>query len=126
MDPKVQALEARIRELDRALDHEKKRSMESHKQICRRDRRIKELTLEAEEYKQKVKDVQVTVQDLENEIRIYKRRLDDSQDISHQNANRYRKAQQKYQDEVIKIEQYEEKVRRRRAEQQQTPLFVQI
>lgn len=78
MDTKVKQLEARIRELDRILDYEKKHNIEAQKQIYKRDRRIKELTLEADEYRQKFKDVSVSVEDLENMLKIYKRKLEES------------------------------------------------
>jgi molecular chaperone GrpE (heat shock protein) len=77
MDSSIKALEIRIRELERALDVEKKHAMETQRNLYKKDRRIKELATQVEEYKLKFKDAENTALNLESDLRTYKRRFDE-------------------------------------------------
>jgi len=73
----VKVLESRVRELERALDIEKKQAMETQRQLYKRDRKIKELGIEVEDYKMKFKDAEKRFLDLESELRTHRRKFDE-------------------------------------------------
>lgn len=75
-------LAKRIQSLEWELDKEKRKNMEAHKSLCKRDRLIKELTLKAEQDKQSLKDLQVVVEDLESSLKTSKHRIDNVVSIS--------------------------------------------
>jgi len=125
MDHRLKALESRLREAERHLDYEKKQNMDYVKQMYKKDRKIKELVIEVDSLKERTKELETLAQDAESELKIYRRRFEEAQEVSHMNASRFRSVHQKYLDECGKMAEFEEKVRRRRAVLQNTPFFVQ-
>lgn len=69
-------LAKRVQSLEWELDREKRKNMDAHKALCKRDRLVKELTLKTEQDKTTLKDLQVVIADLESSLKIYKNKID--------------------------------------------------
>lgn len=69
-------LAKRVQSLEWELDREKRKNMDAHKALCKRDRLVKELTLKTEQDKTTLKDLQVVIEDLESSLKIYKNKID--------------------------------------------------
>jgi len=69
-------LAKRVQSLEWELDREKRKSIEAHKALCKRDRLLKELTLKTEQDKQTLKDLQVVVEDLESSLKVYRNKIE--------------------------------------------------
>jgi len=118
-------LAKRIQSLEWALDSEKRKNNEAYKNICKKERLIKELTLKTEQDKQALKDMQVIIEDLESSMKVYKNQMQNVETISTYNADRFRKVHRMYLEESGKSEQVKEELRRIRAAGR-TGLFVQV
>ncbi len=147
-------LAKRVQSLEWELDREKRKNMDAHKAICKRDRLVKELTLKTEQDKQILKDLQVVIEDLESSLKIHRNKMENvvsfielfksfniktilllifavkfvnfQETISNYNADRFRKVHRMYLDESGRSEKVKEELRRIRATGGKTSLFVQI
>jgi len=114
----------RIQNLERELDIEKRKSIESHKALCKKERLIKDLTVKAEAEKQTLKNLLVLVEDLESSLKVYKNKIHDVETISNYNADRFRKVHKMYLAENDRSEKMQEELKQLKASGR-TNLFAQ-
>nr|XP_020669876.1 myosin-7-like [Pogona vitticeps] len=81
----LQKLEARVHELENELDAEQKRGVEAIKGVRKYERRLKEITYQAEEDKKNVFRLQDLVDKLQLKVKAYKRQAEEA--VSAQISN---------------------------------------
>jgi len=89
----IQKLEQRVRELEVELDHEQRRHGETAKGLRKQDRRLKELVFQTEEDHKAQERLQEITNALQNKIKIYKRQVEEAEEIAAINLAKYRKVQ---------------------------------
>jgi len=67
-----------VRELENELDAEQRRSVDSTKQVRKAERRIKEVTYQAEEDKKNLARMQDLVEKLQIKVKTYKRQCEET------------------------------------------------
>ncbi|CAL8112970.1 unnamed protein product [Orchesella dallaii] len=118
-------LARRVLNLERELDIEKRKSIDSHKALCKKERLIKELTIKADEEKLTLQKLQVLVEDLESSLKVYKHKIYDVETISNYNADRFRKVHKMYLAENSRSEKIQEELKQLKASGR-TNLFAQV
>ncbi|KAF7248968.1 Myosin-7, partial [Varanus komodoensis] len=81
----LQKLETRVHELENELDAEQKRGIEAIKGVRKYERKLKEITYQAEEDKKNVFRLQDLVDKLQLKVKAYKRQAEEA--VSAQSAN---------------------------------------
>ncbi|ROT62234.1 myosin heavy chain type 3 [Penaeus vannamei] len=90
----VSNMEARIRELESALDEETRRHADAQKNLRKCERRIKELAFQTDEDKKNHDRMQDLVDKLQQKIKTYKRQIEEAEEIAALNLAKFRKTQQ--------------------------------
>ena len=78
------------------------------------DRRLKELVFQTEEDRKSQASLQELIEKLNNKIRVYKRQIDDAEEIAAVNLGKYRKAQHELDDAAERAEQAENQLNKQR------------
>merc|ERR1712038_1735437 len=87
-------LESRIREMEMELGSVQSRTSDSYKGYQKSERRIKELMFQREEDKKNPERITELAQKLQQKIKIYKKQIEEAEEIAALNLAKYRKAQQ--------------------------------
>jgi hypothetical protein len=80
-------------ELEQQLDIEQRNHQESLKEIRKYERKMKELVFQAEDDRKNYYRVSDMVEKLQNKMKIYKKQIEDAEEIANQNLGKIRKAQ---------------------------------
>ncbi|XP_067120526.1 paramyosin-like isoform X3 [Centruroides vittatus] len=89
----VSKLESRIRDIEIELEEEKRRHVETQKVLRKKEYRIKELIVQAEEDHQAITVLNDSVDKLSEKCKMYKRQLVEQEGMSQQNLTRVRRFQ---------------------------------
>jgi len=94
----IQKLEQRVRELEQELDGEQRRHTDADKNMRNKDRRVKELEFQIEEDKKSAERMNDLVDKLQTKLKVYKRQIDEAEEIAATNLAKYRQVQQQIED----------------------------
>ncbi|KAL4239400.1 hypothetical protein ACF0H5_000216 [Mactra antiquata] len=94
----IAKLETRVRELETEYDSEQRRHAETQKNMRKADRRLKELAFQADEDRKNQERLQELIDKLQNKIRIYKRQVEEAEEVAAINLAKYRKVQNELED----------------------------
>merc|ERR1712173_552924 len=87
----VQKIEARLREMENDLDAEQRRTADGIKATRKLERKIKEVTYQADEDKKNLTRIQDLVDKLQ--VKTYKRQAEEAEEVANSNLSKYRKLQ---------------------------------
>merc|ERR1712024_430944 len=87
-------LEGRIREMEMELGGVQSKTSETYKSYQKSERRIKELMFQRDEDKKNSDRITELAQKLQQKIKIYKKQIEEAEEIAALNLAKYRKAQQ--------------------------------
>merc|ERR1712241_1531495 len=108
-------LESRIRDLEAELDSEQRRLGDATKNYKKADRGIKELTFRQEEDRKNAEKMQELVEKLQNQVRAYKRQIEEAEEIAAMNLAKFRKTQTDLQESIERAEINEQALAKLRA-----------
>lgn len=111
----IQKLEQRISELEAERDAESRSTQEALKEVRKNDRRLKELTFQAEEDKKNQSRLQDLIDKLQTKLTVYKKQIEDAEEIAAINLSKYRKAQHELEDATQRADQAESQIAKNRA-----------
>merc|ERR1711913_147372 len=86
-------LDTRIRELESEVETENRRNADSQKNLRKSERRIKELSFAADEDRKNHERMQSLVDQLQAEIKSYKKQIEEAEEIAALNLAKFRKVQ---------------------------------
>merc|ERR1719427_749245 len=86
------AVQARMKDIEGELDGEQRRHAETLKNYRKMDRRLKELTFQADEDRKTQSRMQELIEKLQSKLKQYKRIAEESEDQANQNLQKFRKA----------------------------------
>merc|ERR1712170_274992 len=89
----IQKMEQRIEELEVLLSTEKKTHVETTTALHKKERSVKELLLQSEEDRKNILILQESLDKLNEKIKMYKRQLEEQEQISNSNIMRVKKFQ---------------------------------
>merc|ERR1719415_383343 len=89
----IQKMEARGRELEAELDSEQRRAGDAHKNLRKAERGIKEFTFRADEDRKNAERMHDLVEKLQQQIKTYKKQIEEAEEIAAINLSKFRKAQ---------------------------------
>ena len=89
----VAKLESRCRELEAELDSEQRRCGDAHKNYRKAERMIKEYTFKADEDRKNSEKLQDLIEKLQQQIKTYKKQIEEAEEIASLNLAKFRKAQ---------------------------------
>merc|ERR1711928_170506 len=87
-------LEGRIREMEMELGGVQSKTSETYKSYQKSERRIKELNFQRDEDKKHGDRITELAQKLQQKIKVYKKQIEDAEEIAALNLAKYRKSQQ--------------------------------
>jgi len=90
----VAKMEVRIRDLENDLNTEAKRHSETMNNAIRHERRAKELELQTEEDQKNMKRLQEMVEKLSNKVKLYKRKVEEAEEVACVSVGKARRFQQ--------------------------------
>merc|ERR1712184_210243 len=90
----VQKMDARCRELEAELDSEQRRMGDAHKNFRKAERGIKEFTFKEAEDRKNAERMSDLVEKLQQQIKTYKKQIEEAEEIAAINLSKFRKAQQ--------------------------------
>eukprot|EP00095_Tigriopus_kingsejongensis_P003885 maker-scaffold603_size126491-snap-gene-0.28 protein:Tk03885 transcript:maker-scaffold603_size126491-snap-gene-0.28-mRNA-1 annotation:"myosin heavy muscle isoform x19" len=96
----VAKLESRVKELESEMDTEQRRLGDATKNFRKADRGIKEYTFRQEEDRKNAERMQELVDKLQNQVRNYKKQIEEAEEIAALNLAKYRKAQVELQESL--------------------------
>ncbi|XP_042261667.1 myosin heavy chain, fast skeletal muscle-like [Thunnus maccoyii] len=111
----LQKLESRIRELEAEVDAEQRRGAEAVKGVRKYERRVKELTYQAEEDKKNIVRLQDLVDKLQLKVKSYKRTSEEAEEQANTHLSRYRKVQHEMEEAQERADIAESQVNKLRA-----------
>ena len=97
-------------------DAEVNRNQEMTKELKKKERSLKELSTQSEEDKRNYSRLQELVENLQNKLRVYKKQIEDTEEIAAVNLTKYRKAQNELADAVERADQAENQIAKARAQ----------
>ena len=89
----VQKMDARCRELEAELDSEQRRMGDAHKNLRKAERGIKEFTFKEVEDRKNAERMSDLIEKLQQQIRTYKKQIEEAEEIAAINLSKFRKAQ---------------------------------
>ncbi|CAF3451696.1 unnamed protein product [Rotaria socialis] len=113
-------LEQRIHELENENELEQHRHQETLKELRKNDRRLKELAFQAEEDRKNQLRLQDLSEKLQSKIKIYKRQVEEAEEIAALNLAKYRKVQTELEDSAERAELAENQLGKLRAKTRST------
>ena len=78
------------------------------------DRRLKELAFQTEEDRKNQSSLQELIEKLQNKIKVYKRQIEEAEEIASINLGKYRKAQHELDDAAERADQAENQLNKQR------------
>merc|ERR1711963_291252 len=84
-------MDTRIRELEPELDAENRRCADSLKNLRKSERKIKELTYQRDEDRKNHERMQALIDQLQGEVKSYKKQIEEAEEIAALNLAKYRK-----------------------------------
>merc|ERR1711993_214308 len=84
-------METRIRELQSEMEAENRRFADSHKNLRKSERHIKELTFAGDEDRKSHERMQTLIDQLQGKIKCYKKQIEEAEEIAALNLAKYRK-----------------------------------
>ncbi|XP_014672549.1 PREDICTED: myosin heavy chain, striated muscle-like [Priapulus caudatus] len=111
----ISKLEQRVRELESELDAEQRRHSEAQKNYRKVDRRVKELMMQAEDDRKNHSHFEDMMERLNGKIKLYKRQIDEAEEVANMNLAKYRKAQAELEEAEARAEDAESAVVKLRA-----------
>ena len=86
-------METRVRELESELTAENRRCGDTTKNLRKSERKIKELTYQADEDRRNHENMQALVEQLQMKIKSYKKQIEEAEEIAALNLAKYQQAQ---------------------------------
>jgi len=106
----VAKMEVRIRDLENDLNVEAKRHSETMNNAIRHERRSKELELQTEEDQKNMKRLQEMVEKLSNKVKLYKRKVEEAEEVACVSVGKARRFQQELEEAEERADQAENTV----------------
>ncbi|XP_078574519.1 myosin-7-like [Branchiostoma floridae x Branchiostoma japonicum] len=100
----VAKLETRIRDLETLIDEHRRLHQEDIKQLRKNERRLKEMTFQAEEDAKNQERLQELVEKLQLKIKAFKRQVEEAEEQASSNFAKYRKSQHEVEDHSERAE----------------------
>ncbi|CAF3438202.1 unnamed protein product [Rotaria sp. Silwood1] len=116
----IMKLEQRIHELESENELEQHRHQETLKELRKNDRRLKELAFQAEEDRKNQLRLQDLSEKLQSKIKIYKRQVEEAEEIAALNLAKYRKVQTELEDSAERADLAENQLGKLRAKNRST------
>ena len=116
----IQKLEQRIHELESELDLEQRHHQETLKEVRKNDRRLKELAFQTEEDRKNQARLQDLIEKLQNKLKVYKRQVEEAEEIAAVNLGKFRKVQHELEDAEERAGQAENQLNKQRAKNRST------
>ena len=110
----------KIHELESELDLEQRHHQETIKEVRKNDRRLKELAFQTEEDRKNQARLQDLVEKLQNKLKVYKRQVEEAEEIAAVNLGKFRKAQHDLEDAEERAGQAENQLNKQRAKNRST------
>ncbi|KAM6951710.1 LOW QUALITY PROTEIN: myosin-3-like [Aplochiton taeniatus] len=111
----LQKLETRVRELEGELDAEQRRGADAVKGVRKYERRVKELSYQAEEDKKSVLRLQDLVDKLQIKVKAYKRQVEEAEEQANSHLTKFRKVQHELEEAEERADIAESQVNKMRA-----------
>merc|ERR1712113_609661 len=108
-------METRIRELESEVDAESRRMADGQKNLRKSERRIKELTYASDEDRKNHERMQALVDQLQSEIKSYKKQIEEAEEIAALNLAKFRNAHAQLADAEERAELKEQELAKSRA-----------
>lgn len=86
-------MDTRIRELTSEIDSEQRRLADAQKNLHKSERRIKELVFASDEDRKNQERMQGLIDQLQSKIRMYKKQIEEAEEIAALNLAKFRQAQ---------------------------------
>jgi len=116
----IAKLEQRIHELESENELEQHRHQETLKELRKNDRRLKELAFQAEEDRKNQLRLQDLTEKLQSKIKVYKRQVEEAEEIAALNLAKYRKVQTELEDSAERADLAENQLGKLRAKNRST------
>ncbi|XP_066285206.1 myosin-7-like [Branchiostoma lanceolatum] len=100
----IQKQENRIRDLENEISHQSRGHQEDLKQLRKNERRLKEMSFQADEDRKNQERIQELVEKLQLKIKTFKRQVEEAEEQASSNMAKYRKAQHEYEDNLERAE----------------------
>ncbi|XP_078678947.1 myosin-7-like, partial [Branchiostoma floridae x Branchiostoma belcheri] len=100
----IQKQENRIRDLENDISQQSRLHQEDLKQLRKNERRLKEMTFQADEDRKNQERIQELVEKLQLKIKTFKRQVEEAEEQASSNMAKYRKAQHEYEDSLERAE----------------------
>merc|ERR1712223_1171539 len=113
----IQKMEQRIEELEVLLSTEKKTHVETTTCLHKKERSVKELLLQSEEDRKNILILQESLDKLNEKIKMYKRQLEEQEQISNSNIMRVKKFQRELEAAESRAEEAESSLNSFRSQQ---------
>ncbi|CAF0933109.1 unnamed protein product [Adineta ricciae] len=111
----IAKLEQRIHELESENELEQHRHQETLKELRKNDRRLKELAFQTEEDHKNQQRLQDLTEKLQSKIKVYKRQVEEAEEIASLNLAKYRKVQTELEDSAERADLAENQLGKLRA-----------
>ncbi len=102
------------------MDLEQRHHQDTLKEVRKNDRRLKELAFQAEEDRKNQARLQDLVEKLQNKLKVYKRQIEEAEEIAAVNLGKFRKAQHDLEDAEERADQAENQLNKQRAKNRST------
>ena len=106
--------------MESELDMEQRHHQETMKEVRKNDRRLKELAFQAEEDRKNQSRLQDLVEKLQNKLKVYKRQVEEAEEIAAVNLAKFRKVQHDLEDAEERAGQAENQLNKQRAKNRST------
>jgi proline dehydrogenase len=106
--------------LETELDLEQRHHQETIKEDRKNDRRLKELAFQTEEDRKNQARLQDLIEKLQNKMKVYKRQIEEAEEIASVNLGKFRKAQHELEDAAERADQAENQLNKQRAKNRST------
>ncbi|XP_067302573.1 myosin-7 isoform X2 [Pseudorasbora parva] len=116
----IQKMEIRVRELERELECEQKKSGEFQKGLRKYERRIKELTYQTEEDRKTLLRMQDLIDKLQAKVKSFKRQAEDAEEQVNCNMTRFKKIQHELDEAEERADMAESQVNKLRVRTRET------
>ena len=106
--------------MESELDIEQRHHQETLKEVRKNDRRLKELAFQAEEDRKNQARLQDLIEKLQNKLKVYKRQVEEAEEIAAVNLAKFRKVQHELEDAEERADQAENQLNKQRAKNRST------
>ena len=102
------------------MDLEQRHHQETLKEVRKNDRRLKELAFQTEEDRKNQARLQDLVEKLQNKLKVYKRQVEEAEEIAALNLGKFRKVQHELEDAEERADLAENQLNKQRAKNRST------